>query len=502
MSKNIVVCSDGTGGKGFQKRGTNVFKLFEAVDIHNQVIPQIAFYDDGVGTENYKLLKILGGAFGYGLSRNVKQLYASLLRTYQKGDKIYLFGFSRGAFTVRTLSGLINTFGIPNQTNFKSDTELLKETDKIYSEYRRKYSTLLSIFFDFFRLIFRTTAKRNTPVEIAPIEFIGVWDTVDAVGAPIVEIAKFINKFIYRYKFKDYKLSPVNKVKKACHALSIDDERLTFHPAIWDEEDEEIKGRVEQVWFAGVHSNVGGGYPKHGMSLISLDWMMSKAEQAGLKFICHDRKHYSDRMNVNDKLYNSRSGLRVYYRYKPRDIGKKCQKNHFKFKPQIHDSVIERIIQCTEGYTPGNIPADCEIVSTDGKRSKHTQLIRAFNANHHKGEKSLLDRAKWWVRIRRFSNYALLFSTIIAFCFILFAEISKTNFVSTLKMLFSGRCLVPFSLYLLYKPYIPITIIAFYLIGRYARKKMNRVYSEFWYTTVQEAKNPKKDTEDVLDKTS
>ena len=100
MVRNIVLCSDGTGSKGFQKRGTNVYKLFEAVDLHGykkdlRLPKQIAFYDDGVGTENLKPLKILGGAFGWGLSKNVKQLYADLVRTYKEGDQIYLFGESR-----------------------------------------------------------------------------------------------------------------------------------------------------------------------------------------------------------------------------------------------------------------------------------------------------------------------------------------------------------------------------------------------------------------------
>src|SRR5476649_2605747 len=106
MPKNIIICSDGTGSTAIKDRGTNVFKLFEAVDLNGHrtdlnVVPQIAIYDDGVGTEDFKPLKLLGGAFGWGLTRNVKDLYTGLVRVYDPGDQIYMFGFSRGAFTVR-----------------------------------------------------------------------------------------------------------------------------------------------------------------------------------------------------------------------------------------------------------------------------------------------------------------------------------------------------------------------------------------------------------------
>ena len=111
MPKRIVICSDGTGNSAIKGRGTNVFKLFEAVDLETHkfdpdATPQIAIYDDGVGTEKFKPLKILSGATGWGLSRNVKHLYKELARIYDPGDDIYMFGFSRGAFTVRTLVGL------------------------------------------------------------------------------------------------------------------------------------------------------------------------------------------------------------------------------------------------------------------------------------------------------------------------------------------------------------------------------------------------------------
>jgi uncharacterized protein (DUF2235 family) len=496
MVKNIILCSDGTGSKGIQKRGTNVFKLYEAVDLHGHGVgpnspKQVAFYDDGVGTESVKLLKILGGAFGYGLSRNVKQLYANLVRTYDKGDRIYLFGFSRGAFTVRTLAGLINTCGIIKR-EVEHDEKLLDKVEMAYREYRSKYKP-----------IYRQRPKKEISKKKADdfrkkycvgdeiITFIGVWDTVDAVGVPIDELAKFINTFIYRFKFVDSILSSEKKVKKACHALSIDDERLTFHPVMWNEEDKN-EDRIEQVWFAGVHSNVGGGYPKHGMSLVSLDWMMSKAEQAGLRFIDHDRELYRHRRNVTDKLYDSRSGAGVYYRYKPRDIGGEfCQKYHI-ITPKIHNSVIERIKQRTEGYAPGNIPFKGEFVSTKENYENYENyddFIQVFRNHHHTGEKSLLDRFKWWVFIRRKFHSAFLITSIIALCIFMYIEIPELGFFGTLGKLFTITGLIKLVNVLLAKPIlsiiavvIPVIItIVLLVIVRVLRTKMNGIFSEFWY---------------------
>ena len=117
-NKNIVLCSDGTGNSGGKTRGTNVWALFNAVwrgrDSDGDMPPktQITFYDDGVGTSSFKPMKILGGAFGFGYSRNVRDLYKALVLTYDPDDSLYLFGFSRGAYTVRVLAGLILVCGI------------------------------------------------------------------------------------------------------------------------------------------------------------------------------------------------------------------------------------------------------------------------------------------------------------------------------------------------------------------------------------------------------
>src|SRR5215467_9181962 len=149
MPKRIVVCSDGTGNTAIKGRGTNVFKLFEAVDLEthrydSNATPQFVIYDDGVATERFKPLKILSGATGWGLSRNVKHLYKELARVYDPGDEIYMFGFSRGAFTVRTLVGLIATCGLVDPERLTSRTfsgleSAVKDAYRAYRACRRPW---------------------------------------------------------------------------------------------------------------------------------------------------------------------------------------------------------------------------------------------------------------------------------------------------------------------------------------------------------------------------
>lgn len=367
MAKRIVICSDGTGNTAILGRGTNVFKTFEAVDLNGHkhdpsLTPQIALYDDGVGTEDFKPLKIFAGITGWGLSRNVKQLYKELVRVYDPGDEIFMFGFSRGAFTIRTLAGFIGTCGIVDRARCCGNTasEFERAIKRAYRVYRSCYRTWLAQTIMGPPSRDRGKAFKERCSHDARITFIGVWDTVDAVGLPF-HISNIINSAVYRYKFPDRRLSKA--VDRACHALAIDDERHSFHPLLWDETTEDPEnGRIEQVWFAGAHSNVGGGYPKHGMSLVALDWMLSKAREQQLRLKANERCYFFEHANVDDKLYDPRAGLGVFYRWKIRDVAAICRENHV--TPRIHFSVFERIAHGTEDYAPGNIPSATRIAIT------------------------------------------------------------------------------------------------------------------------------------------
>lgn len=419
MPKNIVICADGTGNTTVKGRGTNVFKLFEAVDGNGHRFPpgpdqQVTIYHDGVGTENLKWLRLLSGAFGWGLSRNVKQLYAELARVYSPGDRIFLFGFSRGAFTVRTLTGLITTCGILDVNAYGTNSSFTNNIRTAYSEYRRKYQTKLSTAIFGKRTVDPAVLRARFSVDIPGfadesrpvIQFIGVWDTVDAVGLPL-RGADIINNVFWRFKFPDTTLS--RYVGYAAHALALDEARHSFVPVLWDERDERPRtARIAQVWFAGVHSNVGGGYPRQGMSLVALDWMMTKAEQHGLRFLPMARDLYRNAADVNDKRYDSRTGLGVFYRWKPRDVQQLCQQ--WGITPQVHRTVFERIARNTEGYAPGTLPVACEVISTSASREVRDSIANTVT-DAFAQQPPLLRRVPAWRRMGVVGYYLLLAAT-------------------------------------------------------------------------------------------
>ena len=434
MSKNIIICSDGTGNTAIKNRGTNVFKIFEAIDLNGHRVnpyldPQVAFYDDGVGTETFLPLKLLGGAFGFGLAKNVRNLYMDLVRVYDPGDattpadRIYLFGFSRGAFTVRTLAGLITKCGVLDRDKLRTTDALRAAVRKAYSTYRRSYRTWLGSVVN--RILVGLHLRRadadaiadfkrahSIPAEVR-IRFIGVWDTVDAVGGPF-HTSDVINAVFHRFKFPDQILS--DKVDQAVHAVSIDEARAAFGPVLW-----EAKPTVEQVWFAGVHSNIGGGYPKQGMSLVTLDWMMQKAQHNGLRILSDDRRDYWEHSNVDDKLYDSRAGLGVFYRWKPRNMQKLCIDQKTALPPVVHLSALERIAHGTEGYAPGTLAPDVGVTFTPGTDLKQNEalIIRAQAAKEALDQAfarsgSDLQKARGTVLIGRIAYYLYVVCCLVA----------------------------------------------------------------------------------------
>ena len=170
------------------------------------------------------------------------------------------------------------------------------------------------------------------------------------------------------HDFYDYDLN--NSIENAYHALSIDDERTTFHPKVWDEKavwDEKklnripFNGYVEQVWFAGVHSNVGGGYPRTGLSDVALQWMLTKAQAHGLVLYPDQITAIQDSANIYDRLYDSRDGVAIYYRYGPRNLVELCDKK-LNGNIAIHLSAYKKLKELSDGYAPDGIPRNFDIV--------------------------------------------------------------------------------------------------------------------------------------------
>ena len=387
--KKIVLLSDGTGNSSAKAQKTNVWRIYQALDLSNG--KQIARYDDGVGTSSNRYLALAGGAFGWGLKRNLLDLYMFVCRNYRPGDEIYGLGFSRGAFTIRVLVGLIANEGL---VTARSEEELARNAIAAYRHYRsNRFPSWSPIVLALRRLRDAALRARDrikgyaTYDEVAEatakagrkdirIKFLGLWDTVEAYGVPIPELKRGIDWVLWPMMFGDQKLSPL--VDRACHALSLDDERTTFHPIVWDEEAEALavrstdprqrvrRGRITQVWFAGVHSNVGGGYPEDQLSLVSLKWIMHEAMESGLALETDAVSQVSRTQSAYARLYDSRAGLAAYYRYSPRSIPA-WRLGTEEILPIVHGSVVLRMAGGIDRYAPIALPHRFWVLAQDGK---------------------------------------------------------------------------------------------------------------------------------------
>ncbi|RXH38730.1 hypothetical protein XH99_00265 [Bradyrhizobium nanningense] len=418
MAKRIVVLSDGTGNSASQVWRTNVWRTFESLDLTGS--DQVAFYDDGVGTSSFKPLAILGGAFGYGLKRNVIEIYKFVCRNFRTGqdnarayvgddaretdfvdDEIYGFGFSRGAFTIRVVVGLILDQGL---VDAKCEAELDALATEAYRNYRaRHFKTRTGIERPFRAIrdwfLGRKHADQLPNVRrVDQIRFLGLWDTDAAYGLPVDEMTRGVSRYLWPLELPNKRLDP-SRIARACHAISLDDQRTTFHPVLWDESNMPpiVPGpatvtkqeKLTQIWFAGVHSNVGGGYPDDSLAYIPMYWVWKEAKDCGLKFKSSpsaDPDAFLAAQSKEDKdgrLYDSRSGLGGYYRYGPRDVDQLCdsgatdERDFVKIAaPKIHESVFRRIAMGAHSYAPVGLPKRYEIVAYNAKSGDH-RIIRS-----------------------------------------------------------------------------------------------------------------------------
>jgi len=314
MSKNIVIFADGTGQEGGHGNNTNVYKLFNTVT--DRTKEQIVFYDRGLGTG---WRKVSGNMFGAGMAQNIKECYSFIFENYQAGDKIYLIGFSRGAATVRSLSSFIHYFGILPQ----SRPELIDEAYDIYKITNSKKREEKAKNF---------ISKNHTMW--THVEFIGVWDTVSALGVPIHFLDVLFQKIPFmRHKYHNFKLS--RSVKYAYQALAIDDYRDTFHPVLWEKEKEDYQ-KIEQVWFVGSHTDIGGGYKEQEISDIPLQWLTAKAVKRGL--LIYPSNSVGIHPDVNGTVHDSRKGFPMKLYHKKARAWDKAKHGTLR----IHETVLER----------------------------------------------------------------------------------------------------------------------------------------------------------------
>ena len=322
--RRLIVCADGTWNKPDQKdRGkrkpSNVVKIARAIHpVAKDGVTQVVFYEEGIGTHWGVADKYVGGGTGLGLSKNVLDCYRFLAQNYAEGDEVYLWGFSRGAYTVRSLAAFIDLIGIMP----KSNVFYLPEGFKIY-----KIKDAIARKQEAEKFIEKNNCSPIT------INFLGVWDTVGALGVPL----GFINKLLIKnYQFHNMSLPLC--VTNAFHALAIDEHRKAFKPSLWDStsSDNQI---MEQRWFVGAHTNIGGGYDNDGLANIPLHWMKDKAKSIGLEFDEDYLKYFKPWKG--DELRDSFSTMyKILQLTKPynRKIGMTAHGNE-----QVDESALERL---------------------------------------------------------------------------------------------------------------------------------------------------------------
>jgi uncharacterized protein (DUF2235 family) len=408
--RNIIICCDGTGNE-ISENISNVLKLYRCLRKTEKTSPrQLVYYDPGVGTlerpDPWHKLKqdfnaILGLATGYGLDDNVLAAYAFLVHNYQAGDQIYLFGFSRGAYTVRVLAGLIHKIGLisPEQVNlagsgliaykqFSSD-----EAPKLRAKFKSAIDavaaedTLPQTAFDNAAQFARITSTRWPT-----IRFVGVWDTVASVIVPRAD--RFYWPSLEELAFT--LLNP--SVQTFRQAISMDERRCMFRLKKWDDPQTFKHNRfndahaepqdILQVWFAGVHGDIGGGYPEKesGLSKYPLLWMIDEATKCGLQVnqatvnqlawgIQRKGSPFSYVVpDVRGELHTSLRGPWWILEYLPKSAWYKewpARKAYFgyyipdaepRFIPDgamIHESVLERM-NAMPSYRPVNLPKHFE----------------------------------------------------------------------------------------------------------------------------------------------
>lgn len=292
--KRILVFCDGTWNRADQERAgqpcpTNIVETAFRIAKRDGSIDQVVNYDQGVGTGN-QLDHLTGGAFGEGLEANIHEAYRFLVANYEHDDDIYLLGFSRGAYTVRSLGGMIRKCGVLKRDavdQYGRAVELYRSEehpdDPGPKHFRKQFAV--------------------NGLDGQRIKMIGVWDTVGALGIPLRGLRWLKRR---KFRFHDPELSGI--VEYGFHALAIDEHRAPFAPTLWAAKAKESQ-HIEQVWFCGAHSDVGGGYSQRGLSDIALKWMLGKIQEADLVLDKEADASFPLSPNPRSQVHNSKKGL-------------------------------------------------------------------------------------------------------------------------------------------------------------------------------------------------
>jgi uncharacterized protein (DUF2235 family) len=298
MKKRLVICCDGTWNSLKQPARTNVARVWDAVPGEGaDGVRQPTCYLKGVGAGLPLVGHLAGGAFGWGLSAAVRDAYRFLVENYVPGDELFFFGFSRGAYTARSTVGFLRNCGVLRPEH----AGLIDEAYRLYRD-RDAATGPDSPAAVRFR-------EEHAHENVTPVRFIGVWDTVGALGIPLSG-GRLLHRINRRWQFHDMTLS--STVQSAFQALAVDEHRKSYVPAVWQPSAKpaERNQEREQVWFTGAHSDVGGGYRERDLADIALRWLADRAGRCGLDF---DPGAFGDPAGANPegKLHNS---LSVFFR--------------------------------------------------------------------------------------------------------------------------------------------------------------------------------------------
>lgn len=448
--KKIVIFADGTGNS-FATQESNVWRLYAALDKGEKPgdTPeelQLARYIPGVGTASNRILRAIDGATGIGVPSNVRKLYRFLCWNWMPGDEIHLFGFSRGAFTVRTLAGMLRFQGLmPRKIGDRpvTDAEMKRNVQRAWERYRAETAPLvqdgrlkmapwigairwlrdraISVKRRLFRqpthdevLAMRAPALRPDLGALTPkdqprgqvaVRYMGVFDTVEAYGFPFEFLRTIWSWCIWPITFRNRVCSRI--VARADQVLALDDERLTFHPIQFDQREagtDAAPTLIRERWFSGMHSDVGGGYPDDAVAMDPLLWIMTAAEQQGLRFAPGARASFEARRYPRAVIHDSRAGLAATYRYQPRP--KPGGPEHGGL-PILHRSALAKIRTGADGYAPLLLPPEFLVCTGPNDQGRCEPAAMRADAEADRQVRRLVG---WRVKVNRAQIFfALLF---------------------------------------------------------------------------------------------
>ncbi|KAF8749478.1 Amino acid permease, partial [Rhizoctonia solani] len=356
--KRIIVCCDGTWQDGILRSQTwmysNVLKLARCINHedmrYDPPIPQIVFYQAGIGSEQNIYSRYVDGTTGASLAEKVQEAYAFIAHNYSPGDEVFLFGFSRGAYTARMVAGFIGSIGILDRTAMDSFADIFiamqkKCKAKDEAENRRCDDALAP-----YKEICEDGRRRaDFNHDKFTIKCVGVWDTVGSMGLPTV-ITRGSPKMHQLFDFPDNLLGP--HVERALHAMSLNEDREDFQiTKFYQTKKGKERGQVlQQVWFAGQHSDVGGGWQDHDLSDIALMWMIANIED----IVSIDFKRYNREATI-DGPSNSRT---MHESVKCQELRTPAANQWIEEHPERFVNLLPLELEIREnwGYRPGHTP--------------------------------------------------------------------------------------------------------------------------------------------------